>query len=146
VGRWIRVLLGPLPATVLLLPLLFAGGLGAVIALLAALVEPAQSAAARWASVTTPGAVLVWVAATGVGVLALWVAVLAEPPAALKRAPPRRWLAAGLLLGLLAAGRWFWTMAVSGSGDSRLTWVVWLALLAGPVVLAGYYFVLLVRR
>ena len=75
--RWIRVLLGPLPATVLLLPLLFAGRLGAAIALAAGLVEPNRSLADRWATVTASGMVLGWVAAAGVGVLALWVAVLA---------------------------------------------------------------------
>src|SRR6185436_2578954 len=55
VGRWIRVLLGPLPATVLLLPLLFAGGAGAAIAFVAGLVEPGRSLAERWASASTAG-------------------------------------------------------------------------------------------
>jgi len=32
-GYWLRVILGPLPATVLLIPLLFAGELGSAIAL-----------------------------------------------------------------------------------------------------------------
>jgi hypothetical protein len=55
VRHWVRVLLGPLPATVLLLPLLFAGGLGAAIALAAGLVEPDRSLADRWATVTASG-------------------------------------------------------------------------------------------
>jgi hypothetical protein len=146
VGRWVRVLLGPLPATVLLLPLLFAGGLGAGIALLAALVELGGSAGERWATVTSTGMVLAWVAAAAVGVLALWVVVLEEPAAALKQAPARRWLTAGLLIGLLAAGRWLWAMAAGGHSYGTLTWAVWLVLLAGPCVLGSYYLVLLLRR
>ena len=68
-GRWLRMLLGPLPATLLLLPLLFAGGLGAALALIAGLVEPGRSAAERCAGLTTASLTL-----------ALWVAVLADPP------------------------------------------------------------------
>ena len=130
-----RVLLGPLPATALLVPLLFAGGLGAGIALVAGLVEPGRSPAERWASVTSTGMVLAWIGAAAVGVLALWVVVLAEPPAALRQAPARWWLAAGLLVGLLAGGRALWALAGGGHSYDTLTWVVWLVLLVGPVVL-----------
>jgi hypothetical protein len=145
VGRWMRVLLGPLPATILLLPVLFAGGLGAAIGLLAVLIEPGRSAAERWSSVASAGVVLAWVAAAGVGVLALWLAALIESPAALKQAPARWWLAAGLLLGLLAAGRWLWTMVAGGHSYDALTWAVWLGLLVGPLVLGTRYLVLLLR-
>jgi hypothetical protein len=71
--------------------------------------------------------------------------VLVEPAAGLKQAPARRWLAAGLLIGLLAAGRWLWTMAAGGHSYGTLTWAVWLLLLAGPFVLGSYYLVLLLR-
>jgi hypothetical protein len=146
VGRWLRVLLGPFLATVLLLPVLFAGGLGAGIGLVTALVEPGRSPEDRWATVTTTGLVLAWVAAAGLGVFALWVVVLAEPLATVRQAAARWWLTAGLLLGLLAAGRWLWVMTTGGHTYGPLTWAVWLALLVGPLVLASYYVVLLVRR
>jgi hypothetical protein len=146
VGRWVRVLLGPVPATILLLPLLLAGGLGAAIGLVAALVEPGRSAAERWATVTTTGTVLGWVAGAAAGVLALWVVVLAEPRAGLSQARLRWWLVAGLALGLLAAGRWLWTMAGGGHSYGPLTWAVWLGLLVGPLVLGIYYLVLLLRQ
>ena len=145
-GRWIRVLLGPLPATVLLLPLLFAGGAGAAIAFVAGLVEPGRSLAERWASASTAGMVLAWIAAAGIGVLALWIVVLAEPRAGLSQARLRWWLAAGLLIGLLAAARWLATIAGSGHTYSLLIWAVWLGLLVGPLVLGTYYLVLLVRQ
>jgi hypothetical protein len=144
-GRWLRVLLGPLPATVLLLPLLFAGGLGAALALVAGLIEPGRSAAERWASVSAPSVTLAWVAAAGIGTLALWIAVLAEAPTTLRQTRLRWWLIAGLALGLLAAARWLRAMGASGRSYGPLTWVVWLALLAGPLVLGSYYFVHLVR-
>jgi hypothetical protein len=143
--RWVRVLLGPLPATVLLLPVLFAGGLGAAIALAAGLLKPDRSLADRWAVVTTSGMVLGWVAAAGIGVLALWVAVLADAPIALRHAQNRWWLAAGLLLGLAAGCGWLWAMGLAGHGYGPLTWTVWLALLAGPIVMGIYYLVQLFR-
>ena len=145
-GRWVRVLLGPVPATVLLLPLLLAGGLGAAIGLVAGLVEPGRSAAERWATVTTTGTVLAWVAAAAAGVVALWVVVLAEPRAGLSQVRLRWLLVAGLVLGLVAASRWLWTMAGGGHSYGPLTWAVWLGLLVGPLVLGIYYLVLLLRQ
>lgn len=144
-GRWVRVLLGPLPATVLLLPLLFAGGLGAAIALVTGLVEPGRSPAERWAAVTATGMVLGWLAAAGLGVVALWVVVLTEPHTVRNQARLRWWLVVGLFLGLLAAGRWLGTMAGGGHSYGPLTWAVWLGLLIGPLVLGTYYLVLLLR-
>jgi hypothetical protein len=144
-GRWLRVLLGPLPATVLLLPLLFAGGLGSALAVVAGLMEPGRSAGERWTGVSAPGLMLAWVGAAGVGVLALWVAVLAEDPATLRQSSLRWWLVAGLGLGLLAA---MWWLRIMGAGDHRYdarTWILWLVMLAGPVVLGSYYLVALLR-
>jgi hypothetical protein len=145
-GRWLRVLLGPLPATVLLLPLLFAGGLGAAIALATGLLQPNRSPAERWAMVSTSGMILGWVAAAGVGVLALWLVTLAEEPATLRQSPIRWFLAAGLLIGLIAAARWLWVMGVGGHSYGTQTWVVWLGLLVGPIVLGSYYFIQLLRE
>ena len=145
-GRLLRVLLGPLPATVLLLPLLFAGGLGAAIALMTGLLEPNRTPAERWGMVSTSGMILMWVAAAGVGVLALWLVTLAESLARLRQSPGRWFLAAGLLIGLVAAGRWLWIMAAGGHDYGAQTWAVWLGLLIGPVVLGGYYFINLLRE
>ena len=145
-GRWLRVLPGPLPATVMLLPLLFAGGVGAAIALIVGLMEPGRSATLRWASVSASVITLAWVAAAGIGVLALWVSVLAEDAAALRRPPLRWWLVAGLGLGLLAAGWWLWTMGASNHDYDLRTWIVWLVMLAGPLVLGSYYLVSLLRH
>lgn len=144
--RWIRVLLGPLPATVVLLPVLFAGGVGAVIALVAGVVAPGASADARWTTVVTTGPILLWVAAAAVGVLALWMVVLAEAPAVLRQGPARWWLAAGLFLGGLAAGRWLWFIATAGHSYDLVTWAVWLVMLLGPLVLGTYYLAALLRR
>jgi hypothetical protein len=96
--------------------------------------------------VFSTGAILGWIAAAAAGVLALWVVALAEPPAALRQAPGRWWLAAGLLLGLVAASRWLWTMTTAGHGYDMQTWMFWLLLLVGPLVLGSYYLILLVRR
>jgi hypothetical protein len=79
-------------------------------------------------------------------VLALWMVALAEPPARLRQSPARQWLAVGLLLGLLAAGRWLWTMVAGGHNYDALTWAVWLVLLVGPLVLGSYSLVQLLRR
>jgi hypothetical protein len=143
--RWLRVLCGPLPATVVLLPVLIAGGVGAAFAAGAALLEPGRSAAERWAGIAAPGMFAGWVAAAGTGVAALWVIVLTDAPATLRQTRMRWWLVAGLCLGILAAGRWLWVMGAGGHRYDRLTWGLWLGLLLGPLVLAIYYLALLVR-
>jgi hypothetical protein len=79
-------------------------------------------------------------------VLALWLVTLAENSAALRQSPGRWFLAAGLLIGLVAAGRWLWIMAVGGHDYGAQTWALWLGLLIGPVVLGGYYFIQLLRE
>lgn len=145
-GHWLRVLLGPLPATVLLLPLLFAGGLGSAIALVTGLLQPNRSLAERWAMVSTSAMILCWVAAAGIGVLALWLVTLAEESDELRKYPSRWFLAAGLLVGLVAAIRWLWIMWAGGHSYDPLTWAVWLGLLTGPVVLGAYYLLQLLRE
>jgi hypothetical protein len=47
---------------------------------------------------------------------------------------------------LLAAGRWLWTLVAGGHRYDAVTWVVWLVLLVGPLVLGSYYLVQLLRR
>jgi len=84
--------------------------------------------------------------AAGVGVLALWVAVLAESPATLRAARGRWWLAAGLLVGIVAAGLWLVPFTRAAPGYGPATWAVWLGLLVGPLVLGIYYLGLLLRR
>jgi hypothetical protein len=144
-GYWLRVILGPLPATVLLLPLLFAGGLGSAIALVTGLLQPNRSPAERWAMVSTSALILGWVIAAGIGVLALWLVTLAEEPT-LRKYPARWPLATGLLIGLIAAGRWLWVMALSGDSYDAGTWALWLGLLIGPVTLGSYYLIRLLRQ
>ncbi len=144
-GRWIRIIVGPLPATVLLLPLLFAGSLGVAFALVNSLFQPDYSAAERWANLRAATILLGWVTAAGLGVGALWVAVLASP-ATLKRSRNRGWLIVGLLCGLLAAGRWLWLMVSRSHNYDLLTWGVWFVLLGGPLVLGSHYLVQLLRR
>jgi hypothetical protein len=128
------------------LPVLFAGGLGAGLAWFSAVFGSDRSLAERWANIASTGFMLGWMAAAGVGLLALWVAVLTDTTAAASQTPGRRWLAAGLAIGLLAAGRLLWTMAAGGHSYGLRTWLVWLGLLLGPIVLASYYLVLLLHR
>ena len=144
-GRWVRVLLGPLPATLLLLPMILAGALGAAMSLGAALLTPSRANAERWSDVTSTGLLIVWVIAAGAGLLALWILVLSDR-AVSTRPPLVRWaLGTGLLLGILAASRWLWLMAASRAHYDLHTWVVWLLMLVGPIVLAIYYLLCVVR-
>jgi hypothetical protein len=142
VGLWVRVVFGLLPATVVLVPLLFASGLGAAIALAALLAEAGHSAAERWATVAQTSRILVWLAASGAGMVALWTVTLAGA-ARMRKAPARWWLVAGLLAGVIAATSWLWRMFARGHSDSAMTSAVWLAILVGPLTLAGYYIYLL---
>ena len=144
-ARWAHVLIGPLPASVLLLPMLLAGGLGVAIALAAALFGPGASAASRWAAASGSAKLLAWMAAADAGVVALWVVALAGSPDAYRRTRARWWLVTGLGLGLVAAVRWLAVMNRGAHAYGASTWALWLALLAGPVVLGTYYLVRLVR-
>jgi hypothetical protein len=137
--RWLRILLGPLPATLVLVPVLIAGGFGTALALVADIVSPERTPGGRWTAVAGTLPILLWVAAAVIGVLALWLAVLADSPAALRAGPVRWWLATGLLVGAAAAGRWLWLLAAGPHGYGAGTWGLWLILLAGPLVLALYY-------
>ena len=144
-ARWVRIIVGPLPATMLLLPLLFAGSLGVTFALVNNLFQPDHSISERWANLRAATMLLSWVTAAGLGVGALWVAVLVSPTT-LKRSRNRWWLVAGLLGGLVAALRWLWLMASRGHNYDLLTWSVWIVLLGGPLVLGSHYLVQLLRR
>ena len=145
-GRWIRILLGPLPATLVLLPFLVVGGVGTVLAILAGLVAHGHTLDESWRDLMGAMPILLWVAAAVVGLLALWIAVLAESPAALRAAPGRWWLAAGLLVGVMAAAPWLWPFPRAAPGYGPTTWAVWIALLGGPIVLGLYYLAALLRR
>ena len=143
--RWLRLVLGPLPATLLLVPMLLAGGLGGAIALGTALTRPGRSTAERWGDAASNGMFLAWIAGAAVGLLALWIMVLAEPTMS-TRPPLARWvLTAALMAGVVAAGRWLWVMAASRHDYDTRTWALWLVMLVGPIVLGLYYVVLLVR-
>jgi hypothetical protein len=144
-GRWLRVILGPLPATMLLMPLLFAGGLGAAAGLVAVMVQPGPSLAERWSNLLTPMTMLAWIAAAAAGVLALWLVVLAGTPADVRQSPLRWWVAGGLAVGVFAAARWLWLMAAGTHAYGGATWGLWIVLLVGPLVLGGYYLLQLVR-
>jgi hypothetical protein len=120
-----EVALGLVPATFLLLPLLLAGGLGTAIAALA-------SGAIEPAIVILIG----WVVIGVLAIAALWLVVLSD--GAVNRGRRVRFvLAAGLLLGIAAAARWFWTMGTSSHRYGAATWLVWLLLLGGPVLVAS---------
>jgi len=144
-ARWLRILLGPLPATLVLVPMLLAGGLGTMTALVVSVAAPGQTAADRWSVLTGTLPLVLWVAAAVAGVLALWVAVLAASPAALGAGPERWWIAAGLLVGAVAAGRWLWLMMAGRYDYVSVAWALWLVLLAGPIVLSVYYLLHLLR-
>ena len=62
-----------------------------------------------------------------------------------RRGQPGGALAAGLGLGCVAAGRFLWSMGWGGHHYDRATWLLWLLLLVGPLVLGGFYLVQLVR-
>jgi hypothetical protein len=143
--RWLRLVLGPLPATLLLLPMLLAGGLGGAIALRTALTAPGRSTAERWSDATSNGMFLAWIVAAAVGLMGLWIVVLAESTVTTRR-PLARWaLTVALLAGVVAAARWLWLMAASRHDYDARTWALWLVMLVGPILLGLYYVILLVR-
>jgi hypothetical protein len=113
------------PAT-FLLPFLLAGGLGTAIA-----------AVARGEIDQATAGLIGWLLAGVLGNAALWVVVLSDR--AVRCGPAGRFvLVVGLLLGMGAAARWLWVMGSGGHRYEAVTWIVWLVLLGGPLVVASF--------
>jgi hypothetical protein len=129
-GPWgqrkvLEVAFGLIPAT-LLLPFLLAGVLGTALAVVA-------SGVIDQSSVALIGCVVAGV----IGVGALWAVVLSD--GALRYDRVNRFvIAGGLLLGIIAAARWLWVMGSSGHRYGSVTWIVWLLLLSGPLIVASF--------
>jgi len=121
--RWLRILVGPLPASLLLLPFLLAGAAGTLMAMFGRLLDPAHGPGEPWRAIGPLASILIWVAGASAGVAALWSAVWADSPAVLRQSPRRWWLTAGLLIGLISAMRWLLVMAGHGGYDVA-TWLV----------------------
>ena len=103
----LEVLVGLVPVTFLLLPLLAAGAVGSPFAIFATLVDPQWPAAIRLQMILPLVWVDVWVVAAVVGVFAAWVLVLGSGTKFLDRRPIRIGLAGFLLLGIIAELRCF---------------------------------------
>src|SRR5438876_10096537 len=140
--RWVmivEVVLGPLLATLCLLPFLLFGGVGVVFAILATLADPSLPLSSSLAMVLPQLTLMLWIASAAAGVAALWVAILGSDGEADFRPGVRLMLVACLLLGGLAASRWLWMMSRREPAYSALTWATWLALLLGPLVVGARY-------
>ena len=132
VRQLVEVAFGVAPIS-FLLAFIWAGGLGVVFSIIV------SGTVDRMTSI-----LLVWVTAATLGSAALVVVVLLDGARRVS-AWGRLLLASGLLLGVAGAGRFLWTSWTSGYRYGALSWVVWLYLLGGPVVIAGLRLVQLVR-
>ena len=121
----VEAVLGLAPATFVLLPFLFVGGLATAMAVIA------NGAVDRGSAV-----LFGWILAGVLGIAALWVVVLGDGAGHVGRRS-RLLLAIGLLLGMAAAVRWLWVMGTSVHRYGPATWAVWLVLLGGPLVVAS---------
>ena len=121
----LEIVFGLAPATFFLLPFLLIGAFGMVMAEIA-------GGTMDWALAGQ----IFWALAGVAGVAALWVVVLGNGSARLA-GNSRLAITAGLLLGILSAVRWLWWASTSGHRYDAATWAVWLALLAGPLLVAS---------
>ena len=138
--RWltiVEVVLGPLLATLCLLPFLLFGGVGVAFSILATLTDPSVPLPSSLAMVRPQLTLILWISSAAAGVAALWVAILGPEEEAGFRPGVRLMLVACLLLGGLAASRWLWVMLRREPAYSALTWATWLALLLGPLVVGA---------
>jgi hypothetical protein len=138
-----RIVLGPLLPTVFLLPLFLAISVGLVLSVIAGR-EASSVGSHSYAGTSSIVGLGVFLGAAIIGLAALWTAVLFDStrPKTLKA----RWLiVTGLVIGLVAAGKWVSHLALSGNHYGITTWAVWMALLGGPIVLSLYYIILFGR-
>lgn len=138
-----EVVLGPLLATLFLIPILLAGAIGVGLSTVATLADTSQSMSARLEALRPQLKLVLWVACAAVGVSALWVAILRREEHVYD-SRVRFSLLAGILLGELAALRWLWVMMHQDPGYGIRTWAVWLALLIGPLIVGARYMITLV--
>jgi len=130
----LEVLVGLVPVTFLLLPLLAAGAVGSPFAIFATLVDPQWPAAVRLQMILPLVWVDVWVVAAVAGVFAAWVLVLGSGTKFLDRRPIRIGLAGFLLLGIIAELRWFHFLLTGEKPYDFATWAWWVGLLLPPSV------------
>ena len=139
--RAFEITIGPLPATILVVPMVLGVTLGNLFALYAWLTGPDE--AGSTIAILGILELLAWSFASLLGVIALWVAVLLPTPPVSTRA--RVLLLGGLMLGLYGAIRFISVILnreLEGMFDSIL---LWLLLLAGPVLIGLVHSYSLVR-
>lgn len=142
-GRAITVLevaFGLLPATVVLLPLLMAGAMGAAVALIVILADGSKPFSTRLIMVLPPAGIVLWVLVATLGMLALWVAVLG-PEIVDHRPRARVVLVTCLVCGSVAAILWLYVMGRMSS-DLK-AWVTWIGFLGGPLIVSTRHLFLL---
>jgi hypothetical protein len=130
-----EIVLGPLLATLVLIPLLLAAAMGVALSIAATLAESSGSLADRFAGVRSQLPLFLWVGSATLGILALWPAVLRRPEDAGLVA--RLSLIAGIVVGEMAATRWLWLMEHHRPDYDLQTWAAWLALLLGPMLVGA---------
>jgi hypothetical protein len=133
------------PASVSLLPFLFAGGLGSLLAIGAILLDGSTPLRERLISAAPPALLVAWATASAVGLLALWTAVLDAVAREARSARDRRLQAVGLLVGFVAGAAWLRELARQSGTLDREGWLVWIVLLAGPF-LAGFHHLIRLLR
>src|SRR5262245_6104431 len=140
-----EVVLGLLPATVVLLPLLMAGAGGFAIAILAILAGGAKPLSARLTMALPPVGIVLWVLSSGLGMLALWISVLGRETVA-HQPGLRAGLIGCLLGGTVAAILWLFVMGMGRGSPGLLTWAIWIGLLGGPLIVSMRQLFLLVMN
>lgn len=129
-----EALLGPLVPTLVFLPFVVAGLMGTMISFGAILSDSSRPLQERLFGLGPVVFFGILEVAAVIGLLSLWIVVLVSEDA-LRKTPRWRWsLTAGLVLGILAAVYWLGSMAFAESGSDLTTWIVWLAVLGGPIV------------
>jgi hypothetical protein len=146
VRLFVEIILGPLPATLLVLPFAMAGAAGTAFAAAAILADRAIPFSSRLMMLRGPGELMLWILSAVLGLSALWFAVLADEMEVPHRSRLRVVLILGLLVGIAAAVRWLFVMGRSGENYGRATWVTWIVLLLGPIVVGARHLFLLVTR
>jgi len=145
-GRAITVLeiaFGLLPTTVILLPLLMAGAMGAAVAAVVMLADGSKPFSTRLIMVLPPAGIVLSVLTATLGMLALWVAVLGREEVD-HRPRARVVLVTCLVCGSVAALRWLYVMARE-SYDLKM-WATWIGFLGGPLIVSARHLFLLVMK
>ena len=131
----------------MLLPLLVAGAFGSLLAIITIAGESSTPFRHRLFAMVLPATIIAWVVAAAIGMVAAWFLAFEQTLDPSRDSRLRRYLYLFcLLLGEIAGVAWLLVMSGQQGTSDAASWLVWLVLLAGPLIVGLHHSVRLLCK